>query len=253
MFKKFKESKSVESRKKFLRAKHAVKRKIRLSHDNYLEDILGLDNPSDNPEDVGKSDFSRKCLFSLLRNSKQDSQGSGPLNYGQSTVTYNVDKANAINRQFQSVFSSRSALDLVKLCQGALISGVQSGLDLLIPDSFKCKVPTMPDIDISTSGVLKLLIRINPCKAAGPDAIKPVVLKELAHEIAPAVSAIFQLFLDTDTVPHDWKTVFVSPIYKKGDKGNPANCRPISVTCILCKTLEHIQSNQASGKTQFTI
>ena len=56
LFKKFKKSKSVESRKKFLRVKHAVKRKIRLSHDNYLEDILGLNNPSDNPEDVGKSD-----------------------------------------------------------------------------------------------------------------------------------------------------------------------------------------------------
>ena len=70
----------------------------------------------------------------------------------------------------------------------------------------------MPDIDISTSGVLKLLTRINPPKAAGPDAIKPVVLKELAHEIAPAVLAIFQLSLDTVTVPQDWKTAFVSPL-----------------------------------------
>ena len=152
LFKKFKKSKSVESRKKILRAKHAVKRKIRHSHDNYLEDILGLNNPSDNPEDVGKSDFSRKRLLSLLKNSKQDSQGIDPLNDGQSTVISNVDKANALNRQFQSVFSSRSALDLVKLCQGALLSGVQSGFDLLIPDSFQCKVPTMPDIDISASG-----------------------------------------------------------------------------------------------------
>ena len=247
LFKKFKKSKSVENRKKFLRAKHAVKRKIRLSHDNYLEDILGLNNPSDNPEDVGKSDFSRKRLFSLLKNSKQDSQGISPLNDGQSTVTSNDDKANILNRQFQSVFSSRSALDLVKLCQGALLSGVQSRLDLFIHHSFQCKVPTMPNIDISASGVLKLLTRINPSKAAGPDAIKPVVLKELAHEIAPAVSAIFQLSLETGTVPQDWKTAFVSPIYKKGDKGNPSNYRPISLTCILCKTLKHII---ASGLTK---
>ena len=78
------------------------------------------------------------------------------------------------------------------------------------------------------------------------DAIRPVVLKELAYEIAP-VSAIFQLSLDTGTVPQDWKTAFVSPIYKKGDKGNPANYRLISLTCILCKTLEHII---ASGLTK---
>ena len=49
-------------------------------NDNYLEGILGLNNPSDNPEHVGKSDFSRKRLFSLLKNSKQDSQGISPLN-----------------------------------------------------------------------------------------------------------------------------------------------------------------------------
>ena len=105
----------------------------------------------------------------------------------------------------------------------------------------------MPDIDISTSGALKLLTSINLSKAASPDAIKPVVLKELAHEIAPAVLAIFQLSLDTVTVPQDWKTAFVSPIFKKGDKGNPANYRPISLTCILCKTLENIK---ASGLTK---
>ena len=27
---------------------------------------------------------------------------------------------------------------------------------------------------------------------------------------------------------------------KKGERSNPANCRPISLTCILCKTLEHL-------------
>ena len=61
----------------------------------------------------------------------------------------------------------------------------------------------MPDKDISTIRVLKLLTSINPSKAAGPDAIKPVVLKELAHEIASEVSAIFQLSLNTGTVPQD--------------------------------------------------
>ena len=69
--------------------------------------------------------------------------------------------------------------------------GAQSGLHLLIPTSFQSKVPTMPDIDISASGILKLLTSLNPSKVAGPDSIKPVVLKELANEIAPFVTAIF--------------------------------------------------------------
>ena len=68
----------------------------------------------------------------------------------------------------------------------------------------------MPNIDISASGFLKLLTSLYPSKTASPDSIKPVVLKELANEIAPIVTAIFQLSLDTGTVPLDWKKALVT-------------------------------------------
>lgn len=38
----------------------------------------------------------------------------------------------------------------------------------------------------------------------------------------------------------DWVSARVSPIFKKGDKSDPANYRPISLTCIMCKLMEHI-------------
>ena len=81
----------------------------------------------------------------------------------------------------------------------------------------------MPDVELSVYGVLKLLTRLNPSKAAGPGAIKPIVLNELSNEIALLVTAIFQLTLDSGTVPGDCKTAIVSTLFKKGDKGNPAN------------------------------
>ena len=74
-----------------------------------------------------------------------------------------------------------------------------------MPDSFRSKYLTMPDIKISVNGVAKLLSSLNIAKAAGPHAIKPVVLKELSTVIAPAVSAIFQASLDQGTITNDWK------------------------------------------------
>ena len=105
----------------------------------------------------------------------------------------------------------------------------------------------MPEIEISVNGVAKLLSNLNSAKAAGPDAIRPIILKELSQAITPVVTAIFQKSLDTGMVPSDWKKAQVCPLFKKGSKQDPANYRPISLTCILCKTMEHII---ASGLTK---
>ena len=46
--------------------------------------------------------------------------------------------------------------------------------------------------------------------------------------------------MDTGEIPDDWRTAIVTPAYKKGQKYIPANYRPISLTCICCKIIEHI-------------
>ena len=66
------------------------------------------------------------------------------------------------------------------------------------------------------------------------------MLKELRSEIAPIIQLIFERSLATGEVPFDWTKANVSPIFKKGDKSDPANYRPISLTCELCKVMEHI-------------
>ena len=38
-------------------------------------------------------------------------------------------------------------------------------------------------------------------------------------------------------IPQSWKRV-VKPIFKKGDKNNPGNYRPVSLTSIVCKTFK---------------
>ena len=97
-----------------------------------------------------------------------------------------------------------------------------------------------PEINIACTGVLKLLQKLNLNKAAGPDNIRPKILKELAPEIAPILTIIFRKSLETGEVPPDWRSANVRPVYKKGDRHKAENYRPISLTCICCKLMEHI-------------
>ena len=109
-----------------------------------------------------------------------------------------------------------------------------------IPDRQQDSNINMPEIDISLNGLLKLLHNLKPGKAAVPDKLKPLLLIELRDEIAPIIKVIFDRSLQTGKLPADWTKANVMPVFKKGDKSLAANYRPISLTCILCKVLEHI-------------
>ena len=67
-----------------------------------------------------------------------------------------------------------------------------------------------------------------------------MALKELSKEIAPILQIIFQIPLTTWQVPDDWKEANVAPIFKKDDKHKPSKYRPVSLTCIALKIMEHI-------------
>ena len=102
------------------------------------------------------------------------------------------------------------------------------------------KFPSMPTISIEPEGVLKLLRGLNENKASGPDGISSKILKLAAEELAPALTVIFNTSLRTGIVPADWLTANISPIFKKGDKATASNYRPVSLTSVCCKLLEHI-------------
>ena len=74
----------------------------------------------------------------------------------------------------------------------------------------------------------------------GPDELSPRLLRTVAHEFAPALCFLFQRSYDHGTVPSQWKQALVTGICKKGPKSDPADYRPISLTCLCCKVMEHI-------------
>ena len=102
-------------------------------------------------------------------------------------------------------------------------------------------VPFMEDIVVTKEGVTKLLRGLNPSKALEPDEqVHPRVLKELATELGPIFAHVFQQSIDSGDIPKEWTLANISPLFKKGDKSFACNYRPVSLTCVPCKLLEHI-------------
>ena len=98
----------------------------------------------------------------------------------------------------------------------------------------------MSNIEITSAGVEKLLEKLDMSKATGPDGVSPRILKTLSTEIAPILTTIFKHSMKSGCVPTSWKKANVSAIYKKGEHYKPSNYRPVSLTSVPCKVMEHI-------------
>ena len=112
--------------------------------------------------------------------------------------------------------------------------------------------PSAYDVDISYNGdvdysidfdhrtVRKLLSNINSNKAQGPDGIHGKILKNCAVGLAFPLTCIFRVSYNCGYIPQEWKLANVVPIFKKGNKGEVENYRPISLTCLVMKVFERI-------------
>ena len=209
------------AKNKFNHLKHIIQRKVRESYNQYIETIVTDQNEVN-------TEFRRpnKRLYTSVKQQKSNSNEIASLKSNGITHTATVEKANILNTQFQSVFTKIIPLKLCHL------------IEFILPMSLP--FPTMPEITISVNGVAKQLSKLNPGKAAGPDGLTSRILKELHTEIAPILADIYNASLSEGVVPTDWKNAFVTPVYKKGPKSKAENYRPISLTCICCKVLEHI-------------
>ena len=114
------------------------------------------------------------------------------------------------------------------------------------PPYYRGELPEMPTISqkkirkisLTPRMVQDKLEKLNIHKASGPDGIHPHVLQRTAKAMSIPLTHLYQQSLDTGEVPDDWRTANVTPIHKKGDRTEPSNYRPVSLTSQVCKVLE---------------
>jgi hypothetical protein len=216
-------TKKPKDRERYRKLKAQAQRTSREAYNNYVHDIISPEQ-TENP----------KQFWSFIKSKKKDNSGIAPLR-GNDGLIYSDsnNKTDILNTQFKSAYTQEES-SLADLGQSSTTS--------------------MPDISISFKGVHKLLSELKIHIAAGPDSISPQLLREVADIIAPALTRIYQASLDTGTVPTDWRTANIVPIFKKGDQSKASNYRPVSLTAICSKMLEHIiHSNVMDHLTYYNI
>ena len=160
-------------------------------------------------------------FFAYVKQRTKSRPSIGPLKHGGSTITGNREMATLLNRCFGEVFTREDRAN--------------------IPDPAAMDLGSVLDnIHISVAAVRRKIKGLRAESAAGPDGLGPRILKELQEGLAPVLAHVFRRSLAEGTVPADWKKANVTPIFKKGSKGDPGNYRPVSLTSVACKLMESI-------------
>ena len=102
-----------------------------------------------------------------------------------------------------------------------------------LPSDLNFEIPS-----ISETFVKNQLASLDPKKATGIDGISAKFLKLSSHVLARPLTKILNLSIITGIFPEMLKKAKVNPIFKRGDKSDKANYRPISILPVLSKILK---------------
>jgi hypothetical protein len=131
-------------------------------------------------------------------------------------VTEPVEKANVLSSYYASIFSSE-----------------RNNIEIESTDS-----GTPFTVNIRT--IRKRLSAIGKKKSVGPDGIPGEILKLGREAMIPYLARLLDITMNNNALPGDWKKAIVVPIYKGGDRSHVGNYRPVSLTSVVCKQMEHV-------------
>ena len=95
--------------------------------------------------------------------------------------------------------------------------------------------------------VYKEIRLLNPSKACPKEAIPPFLIQENCDLFAVKIEADFNITVDSCTFPSNQRNSGVTPVYKKGDRTDKSNYRPISILPAVSKIFEKLLFHQMNS------
>ena len=86
--------------------------------------------------------------------------------------------------------------------------------------------------------------KLNENKSAGPDDLKPKLVKACVNQLILPLSILFNKSIEKAMYPSDFKLAKVIALYKKNSRFTPSNYRPISLLNCFNKIFERLVYNQ---------
>ena len=173
--------------------------------------------------------------------------------------TINVKLASRLNRILQK--NARHEVSLIKLPGGTLTDSIDQSYQVLMKEHFPgciyaadnhINLPTTPGIDlpqlldpiswIDHERVIRALSLFGDHKGAGPDGLKPIVLKHLPQVAINFIVVIYTAMIRLHYTPKLWRSIIVVFIAKVGKASyvEKRSFRPISLMPFLFKGLERL-------------
>jgi hypothetical protein len=56
----------------------------------------------------------------------------------------------------------------------------------------------------------------------------------------PYLALLLDIAINTATIPSEWETAIMVPVYRGGDRALISNNRPVSLTSVVTKQMEHV-------------
>ena len=104
----------------------------------------------------------------------------------------------------------------------------------VVSDSLRVRSVTLPEL----SGALRSMNNSGACSG---DGITVEMLRRTFAVVGPHLLHVVNSSLVTGQVPSEWKNANVLPLFKKGDRDDPGNYRPISILSVVGKLCEKLK------------
>jgi hypothetical protein len=98
---------------------------------------------------------------------------------------------------------------------------------------------------INNETTARFISTISDSSGAGISELATKIIKSASTTLIPILTRLFNMAITTSTIPNEWKTAVVSPIYKnKGAKTDPNSYRGISVLPPIANLFEKIMAEK---------